>query len=169
MKKRLASSIILSAILLVGCGKTVEDQVDEGMAKAEAAFKEANRSNTTEGNVSLYLPKGFVIDPAEEESNYFVTSDDDQYILFINEQEPNDSKLNYDLILKDKKDDIVKIEELKNEDSFGFAAVIKHSEKHYELVVSIGGVKLSTMTNNKKMDEKLAVMMDIVRSVEITK
>ena len=169
MRKRLASSILLSAILLVGCGKSVEEQVDEGMVKAEAAFKQASEANTTEDNVNLYLPKGFVIDPAEEESNYFITSDDDQYILFINEQEPNDSKLNYDLIRKEKKDDIIKIEELKNEERFGFAAVIKHSEKHYELVVSIGGIKLSTMTNNKKMDEKLAVMMDIVRSVEITK
>ena len=169
MRKQLTSAILLSAILLVGCGKTVEEQVDEGMVKAEAAFQQATKANTTEGNVNLYLPKGFVIDPAEEESNYFITSDDDQYILFINEQETNDSKLNYDLIKKDKKDDIIKIEELKNEQYFGFAAVIKHSEKHYELVVSIGGVKLSTMTNNKKMDEKLAVMMDIVRSVEITK
>ena len=169
MRKLLASFILLSAILLVGCGKTVDEQVDEGMEKAEAAFKQSSQANTTEGNVKLYLPKGFVIDPAEEEANYFITSDDDQYILFINEQEPNDSKLNYDLISKEKKDDIVKIEELKNEEFFGFAAVIQHSEKHYELVVSIGGIKLSTMTNNKKMDEKLAMMADIVRSVEITK
>ena len=33
MRKRLAGSILLSAILLVGCGKTVEEQVDEGMVK----------------------------------------------------------------------------------------------------------------------------------------
>lgn len=154
--------------LLTGCGKSLDEQVSEGITNAEAAFSdEPIKSNVKEGNVSVYLPEDYVLDATDKEFNYLINSKDDQYILFINENESETSKLNYQLIVDEKKDAIVSLKELEEEKQFGFAAVIEYAEKEYELVVSIGGVKLSTITNGKKIDEKLTNMMEIVRSVEI--
>jgi hypothetical protein len=169
MKKYIIGAVIGSAIFLVGCGKTVEEQVTEGIVQVEASFEKAKESNTAQDDVKLYLPDGYVIDLAEEERNYIVSSDDDQYILFVNEKESEDSQVHYELVKMEKEENIIHLEQLKNEKEFGFAAVIKRSEEQYELIVSIGGIKLSTMTNDKKIDKKLANMMDIVRSVEIIK
>ena len=71
--------------------------------------------------------------------------------------------------MKKEDESILKVEQLKGEEHFGFVAVKQFSEKEVELIVSIGGIKLSTVTNQKKIDEKLANMIDIVRSVEIVK
>ena len=119
--------------------------------------------------MNLYLPENFVIDPSDEENNYFIHSSDDQYILFINEEEPENSQFNYDILMKSDDKSIIKVEQLQGEKHFGFVAVKQFSEKEYELIVSIGGIKLSTITNEKKIDFKLENMIDIVRSVEIVK
>ena len=168
--KRLLGMFVLSTVLLVSCNKTVEEQVSEGISTVQNAFEQQPiKSNTKENNISLYLPEDFVIDPSGEENNYFINSSDNQYILFINENEPENSQLNYDLLMKDEDDSIVKVEQLQGEKHFGFVAVKQFSEKDYELIVSIGGIKLTTVTNQKKIDAKLANMIDIVRSVEIVK
>ncbi len=168
--KRLLGTLIVSTLLLASCGKTLEEQVSEGITTVQAAFEQKPvKANTKENDISLYLPVDFVIDPAKEENNYFINSSDDQYILFINENEPDDSQLNYDLLMKSEDESIIKVKQLQGEKHFGFVAVKQFSEKDYELIVSIGGIKLSTVTNQKKIDEKLANMINIVRSVEVVK
>ena len=168
--KRLLGTIVVSTVLLASCGKTVEEQVSEGITTVQSAFEQQPvQGNTKENNISLYLPEDYVIDPSKEENNYLIHSSDDQYILFINENEPGNSQLNYDLLMKKEDESILKVEQLKGEEHFGFVAVKQFSEKEVELIVSIGGIKLSTVTNQKKIDEKLANMIDIVRSVEIVK
>ena len=168
--KRLLGMIVLATVLLASCGKTVEEQVSEGITTVQAAFEQQPiKSNTKENSISLYLPEDYVIDPSKEENNYLINSSDDQYILFINEKEPENSQLNYDLLMESEDESIVKVEQLKGEKHFGFVAVKQYNENEYELIVSIGGIKLSTVTNQKKIDDKLANMIDIVRSVEIVK
>ena len=169
-KRFLGTMIVVSVICLVGCGKTVDEQVSEGITTVQAAFSQQPiKANTKENNISLYLPEDYVIDPSKEEYNYFINSSDDQFILFINENEPENSQLNYDILMKNKDESIIKVEQLQGEKHFGFVAVKQFTEKEYELIVSIGGIKLSTVTNQKKMDAKLSNMIDIVRSVEIVK
>ena len=167
---KLIGTLVVSAVLLAGCGKTVDEQVSEGIITVQAAFEQQPiKANTKENNLNLYLPEGFVIDPSKEENNYLITSSDDQYILFINHNEPENSQLNYDLLMKSDDESIVKVEQLNGEKQFGFVAVRQFSDKEYELIVSIGGLKLSTVTNQKKLDIKLSNMIDIVRSVEFVK
>lgn len=157
-------------VLLAGCGKSFDEKVSEGFTTVQAAFEQQPlKANTKENNISLYLPENFVIDPSDEENNYFIHSSDDQYILFINEEEPENSQFNYDILMKSDDKSIIKVEQLQGEKHFGFVAVKQFSEKEYELIVSIGGIKLSTITNEKKIDFKLENMIDIVRSVEIVK
>lgn len=168
--KRLLGTIGVITVLLAGCGKSFDEQVSEGIITVQAAFEQQPiKANTTENNINLYLPEDYVIDPSKEEHNYLIHSSDDQYILFINEEEPENSQLNYDILMKSDDESIIKVEQLQGEKHFGFVAVKQFSEKEYELIVSIGGIKLSTVTNEKKIDYKLANMIDIVRSVEIVK
>lgn len=168
--KKLLLMIGVLTVLLTGCGKSFDEKVSEGFTTVQAAFEQQPiKANTKENNINLYLPEDFVIDPSDESNNYFIHSSDDQYILFINEEEPENSQLNYDILMKSDDESIIRVEQLQGEKHFGFVAVKQFSEKEYELIVSIGGIKLSTITNEKKIDYKLENMIDIVRSVEIVK
>ncbi len=161
---------IATTLFLSGCGMTLDEQVNEGIANAQAAFnQEPVTANIQQEHLSLYLPESFNIEMTEDTSNYLLKSDDQQYILFINENESLTSKLNYDLLVQNREESLVNIETIEGEKEFGFVAVSEYSEEQYELIVSIGGVKLSTVTNDKKIDSKLEEMMAIVRSVEIVK
>ena len=44
----------------------------------------------------------------------------------------------------------------------------EHDEGQFELIASSGGVKVSTISNDRNMDDKLVEMMIIARSVEVT-
>lgn len=162
----LVGLIVLS---LVGCGKTVEEQVSLGIATAESTFEETPKETNQEiGNIALYLPKGFTIAQGLDELNYTLTKGKNSYILFVNKHEAEDSKLNHEILMNDTINEVVQEQTFKTDGEFGFSAVVKHSEEEYELVVSIGGVKLTTLSKDKKIDEKLAEMMEIVRSVQLT-
>ena len=48
---------------------------------------------------------------------------------------------------------------------FGFAAIIENSEEKYELITSIGGIKLTTISEQQDIAKNLEKMMLIVRSI----
>lgn len=160
--------ISLVILMLTACGKPVEEQVTEGIASTATVFEaKPVEPTTTIGEIKVYLPSGYEIEEGTNEMNYIVTKGKDSFILFVNTIEQEDSRLHYDLLVNDSKLNIVKEQIFEQEEAFGFAAVIEHSEEQYELVVSSGGVKMTTMAKDKKIDEKLVDMMEIVRSVKV--
>lgn len=168
MNWKVIALFLSCALVLAGCGQSIEEKVDEGMKVVQTSFQNDKKEATVdEGKISLYLPEDFVIDSTDDENNFLIHEGDDAYILFVNEKEPENSKLNYDLLKKSDDSSIIQIEELKDEKNYGFAMVKQFEEKEYELIVSIGGIKLTTVSGKKKIDEKLAQMLEIVRSVEI--
>lgn len=159
---------ILMALILVGCGQTVEEQVTSGIASAQSTFSDTPASTNTEiGEMSLYLPIGFKIEEGTEATNFIVMNGKDSYILFVNPIEHSNSQLNYNLLLGDQTKNIVKQQTFEQDGVFGFSAVVKHSEEQFEIIVSIGGIKMTTMSSDKKIDEKMANMMEVVRSIDI--
>ncbi|MEK4230373.1 hypothetical protein [Solibacillus sp. FSL H8-0538] len=160
----------LAILSLAGCGKSVEEQVSIGIASAQTTFEETPvASNKTIANIDLYLPKGFTIEQGLDELNFTLTKEKDSYILFVNTNENQDSKLLYEILMSDTAHGVIQEQTFETNGAFGFSAVVKHSEEQYELVVSIGGVKMTTLSADKKIDAKLAEMMEIVRSVHISK
>lgn len=160
--------ISLVVLVLTGCGKPVEEQITEGVASTATVFEaKPVEPTTTIGKIKVYLPSGYKVEEGTNEMNYIVTKGKDSFILFVNTIEQEDSRLHYDLLVNDSKLNIVKEQTFEKEDAFGFAAVIEHSEEQYELVVSSGGVKMTTMAKDKNIDEKLVDMMEIVRSVKV--
>ena len=160
--------ISIVAMMLTGCGKTVEEQITEGFASTATVFEaQSVEPTTTIGKIKVYLPSGYKVEEGTNEMNYIFTKGKDSFILFVNTIEAEDSRLHYDILVNDSKLNIIKEETFELEEAFGFTAVIEHSEEQYELVVSSGGVKMTTMAADKNIDEKLVDMMEIVRSVKV--
>ena len=169
MNRKWVHSIVVGfAILcLASCGKTVDEQVSEGLVSAKATFEQpAQQTNENIGNIEIYLPKGYTIEEAGDDLNFTLTKDKKDFILFVNENETEDSQLQYDLLIQDSTKNIVEQQTFETEGVFGFSAVVQHSETEYELIVNIGSIKLSTISDDKKIDEKLKEMMSIVRSIQ---
>ena len=160
--------ISVVAVMLTGCGKTVDEQITEGVKSTATAFEaQSVEPTTTIGKIKVYLPNGYKVEEGTNEMNYIFTKGKDSFILFVNTIETEDSRLYYDNLVNDSSLNIIKEQTFEFEDAFGFVAVIEHSEEQYELVVSSGGVKMTTISADKNIDEKLANMMEIVRSVKV--
>lgn len=163
----LASALTVILLTLAGCGKTVDEQIDTGVASAQNVFEENPQdTNETIGKIELYVPSGYTVEQSEDPNNVILTKEKDNYILFVNQNENEDSNLQYELLKKDTSKKIIKEQTVEFDGAFGFTAVIEHDAEQYELVVSSGGVKMTTISKDKNIDEKLVEMMEIVRSVK---
>lgn len=168
--KWILATILIGAVLtLTGCGKSVEEQINNGVASAQTVFeKDPQKPNQKIGGIELFVPTGYTVEQTEDENNFILNKGKDQFILFVNVNEEEDSKLHYELLKRDKTKKIVKEETVELDGAFGFTAVTEHKEGLFELIVSSGGVKVSTISEDKKIDTKLVDMMQIARSVEIS-
>lgn len=167
MKKSILLFMLFCSIfLLAACGKTAEEQIDLGISKFEEVFKrEPKEPNKKISDIELYLPSRYSIDFTEDTNNYIIEKGSDVYILFLNKNEENNSKLQYDILKNDTSKNIIKEKTLEVDDTFSFVAVVKEKEQ-YELIVCSGGIKISTVSNGKNIDDKLLNMMEIIHSVQ---
>lgn len=163
MRLLLASLVV---ILLVGCSSK-EDRIAEGLENAKVIFQDnAEMPNDKVNDTKIFLPSGFSIEDADE-SNILLTKGKDSYVLFINPNELPTSQLYYDLMLADPNLKIVEKSTFEQNERFGFAAVIENSEEKYELITSIGGIKLTTISKESDIASNMEKMMMIVRSISI--
>lgn len=154
-------------LLLVGCSAPVEQQIEKGLVSAQTTFtSEAMETTEQVGDIHVYMPRGYHIEEGSVDMNYVVTKGSDQYILFVNTIEAEDSQLHYDNLQAQQGDNIVEEQTYMNDGVFGFTAVVEQEEQ-FKLVVSNGGVKMTTLSDDKKIDHKLQAMMEIVRSVKV--
>ena len=163
MRGILASLVV---ILCAGCA-SLDEQAVKGIEKAEKAFTEdAEDPNKEVNDIKLFLPSGYSVEEDSDETNILLSKGKDSYILFINPNELSTSKLYYDLMMSNKNINIIKEETFEADNRFGYAAILKNSEDRYELVSSIGGTKLTTISKEKDVSDNLEQMMTIVRSIQ---
>lgn len=168
MNRKWVHIFILSIVMLLvsGCNQSIEEQASAGLENAKMTFEsKPNEPNKMIGSIELYVPKGFGIEKGIDELNYTLVNGQDSFILFVNPHEPENSQLHHTILKEDPNNEIVQEEIYEVDDKFGFSAVIQREEKQYELVVSIGGIKLTTLSKNKNIDQKLQEMMKIVQTV----
>lgn len=167
MKKSILLFMLFCCFFLIAaCGKTAEEQIDLGLEKMEEVFKgEPKEPNKKISDIELYLPSRYSIDFTEDTNNYIIKKGSDVYILFLNKNEENNSKLQYDILKNDSTKNIIKEKTLEENNTFSFIAVVKDKEQ-YELIVCSGGMKISTISNGKNIDDKLVNMMEIIHSVQ---
>ncbi len=158
--------VIASTLLLASCGQTSEEKAADGIKAAGEAFY-ANDKNPTEeiDGVKLYKPAGFTISESSDAQNIVFQKGKDTFILFINPNEQKDSRLFYDLLEADENKDFIAKETFTEDDVFGFATVVQGENGYFELVASVGGAKMTTLTKEKRTVEYLTRMMEVVRSI----
>lgn len=162
----IASFLILS---LAACSASTEDQTAKGIKEAKEIFQgEPAEPKEQIGNVELFVPGGFSIQEESDETNIVLVDKSNSYILFINPNEQQDSHLFYDLLQSEKKDVIFAEETFEQNGRFGFVAVISTGEEQtFEIMTSIGGVKMTTLSDKNDISKNMKQMMKIVRSVKI--
>ncbi|WP_342598644.1 hypothetical protein MHB48_14125 [Psychrobacillus sp. FSL H8-0483] len=157
----------LAVILLVGCATSINDQTTDGLEKAKLAFQgDAEKPNEEVNDVKIFIPSGFSIEDETDKSNIILSKGKDSYILFINPNELPSSQLYYDLMMEDSNINVVEEKKFEQNGRFGFAAIIENSEDKYELITSIGGIKLTTISKEQNIADNLEQMMTIVKSIK---
>ena len=116
-------------------------------------------------DLNIFIPSGFSIEEESDETNIILTKGKDSFILFINPNELPSSQLYYDLMMSDSNLKVLEEKTFEQNGRFGFAAIIENSEERYELITSIGGTKLSTISDEQDIANNLEKMMLIVRSI----
>jgi len=165
MRLAIAPFLLLS---LAACSASAEEQTEEGLKAAKDIFTgDIVEPNEQIKGVDLFVPGGFTIQEDSNETNIVLMDNSDSYILFINPNEQENSKLFYDLVQAEKKDEIIAQETFVQNDRFGFIAVYPSSEDLYEIISSIGGVKLTTISDDANISSKMEQMMKIVRSIQV--
>ncbi|WP_017756156.1 hypothetical protein [Calidifontibacillus oryziterrae] len=156
--------VLLSISLLMGCGVTKEEAINESIEVAEDTFNEAKPAyNETIYGIRFSLPEDFKI-ISESESNIILAKGRQEFILFVNPQEALDSEAAFQALEKAKGEKI--IESFKRGERFGYFSAAPLEDNEYELIVGIGGVKLTTKTKISDMVEHTKAMMEIANSVE---
>lgn len=155
----------LAVILLVGCSST-EEEVEDGIENAKLVFQsDAEKPNEKINDMKLFIPSGFSIEDEPDETNIILSKGKDSYILFLNPNELPSSRLYYDLMIADTNLNIVEEKTFEQNGRFGFVAILENSEEKFELITSIGGIKLTTISKQQNIAGNLDKMMTIVRSI----
>lgn len=155
----------LAVILLAGCS-SLEDQTSDGLENAKIAFQsDAEKPNEKVNDINIFIPSGFSIEEESNETNIILSKGNNSYILFINPNELPSSQLYYDLMTSDSNLKVLEEKTFEQNGRFGFAAIIENSEEKYELITSIGGIKLTTISEQQDIASDLDKMMLIVRSI----
>lgn len=159
--------MMMSILLLAGCGQTLDESATAGIEAARVAFEAGDKNHTEEiDGIKLYKPAGFTISENSDAQNIVFTKNDETFILFVNPNEESDSRLFHELLLADENKKILAQSTYKQDDLFGFAAVLASGDDKIELIASVGGTKITTLTKKKNIEVDLAKMMEIVRSIE---
>ncbi|MET3575356.1 hypothetical protein ACFFIY_09650 [Bhargavaea ullalensis] len=157
----------LLAVMLAGCSATAEERSENGTETAGKVFRaDVHRTNAEVGSVRLYKPAGFKIREGSDEQNIVLEKGGETYVLFINPNEPDNSRLFYELLYADPAKEIVTTATYEQNGVFGFSGITDAGNERYELVAGSGGNKLTTLSKEKAIEPNLRTMMEIVRSVE---
>lgn len=156
----------LSITALTACGKTFDERATDAIASAKEAFQLHDQQvNDEVHGISLYKPAGFTIEEKSDAQNIVMKKGNETFLLFINQNEMKDSRLFYDLLTKSEDENRVE-EAFTDNGYFGFASIVKKGEDQVELITSVGGIKMTTITKNKNIETNMGKMMEIVRSIE---
>jgi hypothetical protein len=154
--------------MLAGCMATPEEQAADGLADARKVFEqEPMKTNKTAAGRELYLPGGYTVEEPSDEQNIIITKGSDSFVLFINPNEPSDSKFFYDLQKANPEQQWLIDETFEQNGRFGFTTVRAITEDRYEIVESAGGVKMTTISEESNIAENMDWMMKTVRSITI--
>ncbi|MFT9599976.1 hypothetical protein [Mesobacillus sp.] len=162
--RRAFGLIIVGLFLLSACSASFSEQKAEIKKDVASTFEsQPEKTNNSTKDIDYYLPTDFKVEK-ETPNNVLLKDGSKTYILFYNQHEKEDSKVVYDSTVKQQKEWDAN-ETFSKDGKFGYMLVKELKEDHYQLIVGIGGVKLTTETENVREDAE--AMMQIANSVKI--
>lgn len=166
-RKGLLVLFTVAAIVLAGCSATPEENMVNALEHAHKAFSaEARDTNESSDGAAFYIPGGYTVEEPSDERNITITKGSDSFMLSINPNEAADSTLFYELLKSDPQIKWAVDETFEESGRFGFAAMRKITDDRFELVASVGGAELKTISEAGRMDDNLDWMMQTVRSID---
>ncbi|MCM3666008.1 hypothetical protein M3204_16445 [Mesobacillus subterraneus] len=156
--------VIIGVFLLGACSSSFsEDKVEAKETVVDTFERTPEKTNNSTEDIDYHLPFGVEVEE-ESPNNVLLKNGSRTYILFYNQLEKDDSKVVYESTVKQQKEwDVNKT--FVNNGKFGYMLVKKLKEGQYQLIIGIGGVKLTTETDNIKKDAE--TMMKIANSVKV--
>lgn len=156
--------VIIGVILLSACSSSFSEDKEEANEAVKNVFEaKAETANNSTKDIDYHLPFGVEI-KEEKPNNILLKNNTRTYILFYNQHEKADSKVVYASTMKQQKEWDAN-ESYNKDGKFGYMLVKKLKEDHYQLIVGIGGVKLTTETDDIQKDAE--TMMTIANSVNM--
>lgn len=165
--KLFGSKILLMIIAIIGltaCSASFEEVLEETNTAVESVFNnEADKTNNRNDDIEYHVPFG-VEKKEEEPNNILLKNGSRTYILFYNQHEDSGSKVVYESTLNQQPEWDAN-ETFEKDGEFGYLLVKKLDEDNYHIVTGVGGVKLTTESQNLKSDA--VTMMQIANSVKV--
>ncbi|WP_374724487.1 hypothetical protein [Calidifontibacillus erzurumensis] len=160
---RFLALTLLTISLLTGCNGKEDEAIVEAIQIAEATFNETKQEPTESSDLfSFYLPKEYKV-KEKSEHNIILKKDNQEYILFVNPNEALDSEVLFNELQAAKKE---VQETFKSKGRFGYLLITPVEGKNYEVIVGIGGVKMTTLSTVDDIARDTKKMMEIANSVE---
>jgi hypothetical protein len=158
--------ILLSLFLLAGCSASLEEQGEEAIKVVQEELKtKPKETNKSFEDIKYYLPFGFEIEN-ESSNNLILKNGSKRYILFYNQHENTTSDVVYKSTLNQHENfDVDQV--WKEKDSFVYLLVENLEDDLNELIVGIGGVKLTSEVKTSSLATEAAQMFEIVKAVTV--
>ncbi|WP_108671327.1 hypothetical protein [Peribacillus acanthi] len=151
--KRIVKAIGFLCLLLLftGCSTNVDEEIKKGEKAAKTSFI----NNTVEPNekgeeFNYYLPEGFKVEE-EKKHNVIMNKGDTYAIIFVNPNEQSDSEVFIQNFMNHK-EEYKTIQTFEKPGKKGFFTVRETEENKYELIVGIGGVKVTTVAKASDLE-----------------
>ncbi|MFL8938190.1 hypothetical protein ACKA06_15475 [Rossellomorea oryzaecorticis] len=166
MKTKISIVLFFLVLILAGCNTTIDEEKEQTAQTVEDTFENTEKNAKEEaGNLNFYLPFGAKIEK-ESENNVIISKGSDTFILFTNPEEDQKSELLYNMAISDEKN-IVQNDSFKEDNRLGYYVINKLPDsEEYELIVGVGGTKLTTQSSLEDLSDHAEMMMEIANSVK---
>ncbi|MGV3465639.1 MAG: hypothetical protein ACO1OT_10135 [Heyndrickxia sp.] len=156
--------MVLAIGLITGCSTSVKEQQNEATNKVSKAFSaQPKAAKKTTKNFSLYLPFGMTIQK-ESPNNVIIKRGRQNYLLFYNQKEVENSQEVYKISKPNK--GLLVDKSFSSNSRFGYLLISKVKKDLYEVIVGVGGIKMTTETSMKNIASDAEKMAKIVSSVK---
>ncbi|MEI5908829.1 hypothetical protein WAK64_17410 [Bacillus spongiae] len=166
--KKIAIVMMVLILFLSACSATEEENIEDAKQKVELSFEEPTkkRNEKAEG-LSFYTP--FRMKVVEEtQNNLILEKGSNTYIMFYNRNEDEESTLLYELSKEGQSDFLIE-EVYEGKERFGYFLVSEESHENVQVIVGIGGSKITTITSMSDLPKTAELMMKMVSSIEFKK
>jgi len=158
---------ILTAVLILASCSNASIKEEQKIAEANVmkVFKgKGKKPNTEAEGLNFYMPTGVSIEDTKQ-SNVILKRDSKVYILFYNPNESAKSEVVYQSTVSDTEKYRIN-KTFTHDNRLGYFVVRDTGEDEYEIVVGVGGVKLTTQTDADEIAFDAELMMEIASSID---